>query len=110
MINRLDFYSQPHPKGTTQLPSRWVEVEEFLTGPGSGWSWCLPLCHSDETYAIFIPLKEAKGLVFPLQSNIRTQKTDKYISVKKNRSYMTLYSYHPKGFYVMLWILCGCSQ
>jgi len=20
------------------------------------------------------------------------------------------YSYHPKGFWVMLWILCGCSQ
>lgn len=33
MRNRLDFYSQPHPKGTPQLHSWWVVVKEFLTGP-----------------------------------------------------------------------------
>jgi len=40
---------------------------------------CICLFASDETYSISTLLKEAKGLAFPLQSNIRTQKTDKYV-------------------------------
>lgn len=56
--NRLDFYSQSHPKGTPQLHSWWGEVKEFLPVLQSGWSWCLSFC---QWRYLFYLLKEAKG-------------------------------------------------